>query len=72
VSVFYEQLGSKLPPGTIVSVGEGEHCWKKLLQDQEFRDERCYVVGENQPRDRMIHEQPPIEKAPATTIENLA
>ncbi|MBV8885825.1 MAG: B12-binding domain-containing radical SAM protein [Chroococcidiopsidaceae cyanobacterium CP_BM_RX_35] len=63
VSVFYEQLGNKLPAGTIVSVGEGETLLEKLLRGQNFRDERCYVVGENLPRDRMIHEQPtPVEK----------
>ena len=63
VSVFYEQLGSKLPAGTIISVGEGEALLEKLLRTEEFRHERCYVVGENQPRDRLIHEQPtPIEK----------
>ena len=64
VSVFYEQLKNKLPTGTIVSVGEGETLLKKLLQGEDFRDERCYVVGENQLRDRMLHEQPtPIEKS---------
>jgi len=64
VSVFYEQLGNKLPAGTIVSVGEGETLLEKLLRSQEFRDERCYVVGETKPRDRLIHEQPiPIEKS---------
>jgi radical SAM superfamily enzyme YgiQ (UPF0313 family) len=63
VSVFYEQLGNKLPKGTIVSVGEGEALLEKLLRGEEFRDERCYVVGETTPRDRMIHERPtPIEK----------
>lgn len=63
VSVFYEQLGKSLPAGTIVSVGEGEALLEKLLQGQDFRDERCYVVGESQPRDRMIHEPPtPFEK----------
>ncbi|MFB2967848.1 photosystem II high light acclimation radical SAM protein [Aerosakkonema sp. BLCC-F183] len=58
VSVFYEQLGKSLPQGTIVSVGEGEALLEKLLQGQDFRDERCYVVGETAPRDRMIHEAP--------------
>lgn len=58
VSVFYEQLGKQLPNGTIISVGEGEVLLEKLLTNQEFRDERCYVVGENTPRDRMIHEWP--------------
>jgi len=58
VSVFYEQLGKSLPAGTIVSVGEGEALLEKLLRGQSFQDERCYVVGETQPRDRMIHEKP--------------
>ncbi|MBW4488365.1 MAG: B12-binding domain-containing radical SAM protein [Trichocoleus desertorum ATA4-8-CV12] len=63
VSVFYEQLGKKLPAGTIVSVGEGETLLEKLLRGQDFRDERCYVVGEAKPRDRLIHEWPtPIQK----------
>ncbi|MFW6358801.1 MAG: photosystem II high light acclimation radical SAM protein [Chroococcales cyanobacterium] len=63
VSVFYEQLETKLPSGTIVSVGEGETLLEKLLRGQSFEDERCYVVGETQPRDRLIHEQPtPLEK----------
>ncbi|KJH72623.1 photosystem II high light acclimation radical SAM protein [Aliterella atlantica] len=63
VSVFYEQLSNKLPKGTIVSVGEGETLLEKLLKGQEIRDERCYVVGEEKPRDRLIHEQPtPLEK----------
>jgi radical SAM superfamily enzyme YgiQ (UPF0313 family) len=64
VSVFYEQVGKSLPKGTIVSVGEGETLLTKLLSAQEFRDERCYVVGEDKPRDRLIHEQPtPLEKS---------
>ncbi len=58
VSVFYEQLGRSLPQGTIVSVGEGEALLEKLLRGQPFQDERCYVVGETTPRDRMIHEWP--------------
>ncbi|MBD2519618.1 B12-binding domain-containing radical SAM protein [Nostoc sp. FACHB-973] len=63
VSVFYEQLGKSLPQGTIISVGEGETLLEKLLSGREFRDERCYVVGETQPRKRLIHEQPtPLEK----------
>lgn len=63
VSVFYQQLGKSLPAGTIISVGEGETLLTKLVGGQEFRDERCYVVGENQPRERLIHEQPtPLEK----------
>ncbi len=63
VSVFYQQLGRSLPRGTIVSVGEGEVLLEKLLRGQVFADQRCYVVGETQPRDRMIHEAPaPVEK----------
>ncbi|ERT07944.1 radical SAM superfamily protein [Lyngbya aestuarii BL J] len=63
VSVFYEQLGRSLPTGTIVSVGEGETLLEKLLRGQSLSDERCYVVGQTTPRDRMIHEKPtPLEK----------
>jgi len=63
VSVFYEQLATMLPRGTIVSVGEGELLLEKLLKGQNFADERCYVVGQTQPRDRLIHESPiPLEK----------
>ncbi|NET56181.1 MAG: B12-binding domain-containing radical SAM protein [Symploca sp. SIO2E6] len=63
VSVFYEQLGNQLPAGTIISVGEGETLLEKLLREQDIRDERCYIVGEAKPRDRLIHEWPtPIEK----------
>lgn len=65
VSVFYEQLKQSLPKGTIVSVGEGEVLLEKLLRGQDFTDERCYVVGETQPRDRLIHEAP-------TAIEKTA
>ena len=64
VSVFYEQLQESLPKGTIVSVGEGEQLLTKILSKQEFRDERCYVVGENKIREKLIHEWPtPIEKS---------
>ncbi len=63
VSVFYEQLGKMLPKGTIISVGEGEQLLEKLLRGQDFSDERCYIVGQTTPRDRLIHEQPsPLEK----------
>ena len=58
VSVFYEQLGHQLPSGTIVSVGEGEVLLERLLRGQPFQDQRCYVVGQTQPRDRMVHEWP--------------
>jgi radical SAM superfamily enzyme YgiQ (UPF0313 family) len=64
VSVFYEQVGKMLPQGTILSVGEGETLLEKLLRGEDFSGERCYVVGESTPRDRLIHEQPtPIEKS---------
>jgi radical SAM superfamily enzyme YgiQ (UPF0313 family) len=64
VSVFYEQIGKMLPQGTILSVGEGETLLEKLLRGEDFSTERCYVVGETKPRDRMIHEQPtPLEKS---------
>ena len=64
VSVFYEQLKQQLPQGTIVSVGEGEALLEKLLRGDNFQDERCYVVGETEPRERLIHEWPtPIEKS---------
>ncbi len=63
VSVFYEQLGDRLPKGTIVSVGEGETLLEKLLRKEDLTQERCYVAGETTPRDRLIHEAPtPIEK----------
>lgn len=63
VSVFYEQLATKLPAGTIVSVGEGELLLEKLVRGEDFSGERCYVVGETHPRPRMVHEEPtPIEK----------
>ena len=63
VSVFYEQLSKSLPKGAIVSVGEGEALMEKLMRGQSLESERCYIVGETQPRDRLIHELPaPIEK----------
>lgn len=63
VSVFYEQLGSMLPKDTIISVGEGETLLEKLLRHQDLSNERCYVVGQAAPRDRLVHEAPtPIEK----------
>ncbi|MGA1603573.1 MAG: photosystem II high light acclimation radical SAM protein, partial [Prochlorothrix sp.] len=64
VSVFYEQLANQLPKGTIVSVGEGETLLEKLLRGQDIASERCYIAGETQPRDRLIHEWPtPLEKS---------
>ena len=58
VSVFYEQLKTSLPKGTIVSVGEGEPLLQKLLSGQSLAAERCYVVGEADPRPGLVHEQP--------------
>ena len=63
VSVFYQQLNHKLLKGTIISVGEGETLLEKLIRQEDFSGERCYIAGETQPRDRLIHEVPaPIEK----------
>lgn len=63
VSVFYEQLQDKLPKGTVVSVGEGEALLEKIIKKQDLSQERCYVVGETKPREKLIHEWPtPIEK----------
>ena len=63
--MFYKQLKTQLPQGTIVSVGEGEKLLEKLVQGQDFSDERCYVVGKTQPRKGMIYEWP-------TAIEKTA
>ena len=62
VSVFYEQLGRSLPPGTVVSVGEGERLLEKLIRGEDLSQERCYIAGET-PRAGLIHEPPaPIVK----------
>ncbi|MCT0229249.1 B12-binding domain-containing radical SAM protein [Synechococcus sp. CS-1324] len=57
VSVFYEQLGRRLPAGTVVSVGEGEQLLEKLIRGEDLAAERCFVVGEP-PRPGLVHEQP--------------
>ena len=57
VSVFYEQLGSLLPKGTIVSVGEGENLIEKIIKGDSIEEERCYFAGQK-PRSKLIHEQP--------------
>ncbi|WP_024545696.1 photosystem II high light acclimation radical SAM protein [Picosynechococcus sp. NKBG15041c] len=63
VSVFYEQLKTALPKGAIVSIGEGETLLERLLNNQDFSDQRCYVVGQAELRPGMIHEEPtPFEK----------
>ncbi len=71
VSVFYEQLGKSLPNGTIVSVGEGELLLEKLLKGENFQDERCYIVGETTPRDRLIHESPAVIEKTACNYEYI-
>jgi len=74
VSVFYEQLKTMLPQGTIVSVGEGETLLEKFLNLQDISSERCYIVGEENPRPRLIHEWPtPLEKSHCdyTYIESI-
>ena len=58
VSVFYEQLKTSLPPGTIVSVGEGEPLLEKVIRNESLANERCYVVGQGEPRSGLVHEQP--------------
>ena len=64
VSVFYEQMASMMPKGAIISVGEGEVLLEKLVRKEPINSERCYVVGETEPRDRLIHEWPtPVEKS---------
>ncbi|MDY6784388.1 MAG: radical SAM protein [Cyanobacteriota bacterium] len=64
VSVFYEQMKYLLPKGTIISIGEGETLLEKFLKGEDIHSERCYIVGETEPRDRTIHEFPtPIEKS---------
>ena len=64
VSVFYEQLGKALPTGTIVSVGEGETLLEKFIRAEPLDSERCYIVGSEEPRPRLIHEWPtPLEKS---------
>mgnify|MGYP003334278242 FL=1 len=57
VSVFYEQLGRRLPAGTIVSVGEGETLLERLIRGEPIDRERCFRAGEP-PRPGLIHEQP--------------
>ena len=57
VSVFYEQLGRRLPKGTLVSIGEGEGMLTKLIRGESIEGERCYFAGEK-PRTGLIFEQP--------------
>ncbi|BAW95259.1 radical SAM domain protein [[Synechococcus] sp. NIES-970] len=72
VSVFYEQLKTTLPKGAIVSIGEGETLLERLLNNQDFSDQRCYVVGQAELRPGMIHEEPtPFEKT-ACNYEYIA
>jgi radical SAM superfamily enzyme YgiQ (UPF0313 family) len=71
VSVFYEQLGRSLPKGAIVSVGEGEVLLEKLLRGQDIHTERCYVVGETTPRQKMVHEVPTLIEKTATNYDYI-
>ena len=57
VSVFYEQLGNLLPRGTVISIGEGENLIEKMIKGDSIEEERCYLAGQ-QPRNKLIHEQP--------------
>ena len=64
ISVFYEQLAKSLPKGTIVSVGEGETLLEAIIRQDSLDRERCYIAGETDPRERLIHEAPAsIEKS---------
>ncbi|MEA5469412.1 photosystem II high light acclimation radical SAM protein [Spirulina sp. 06S082] len=72
VSVFYEQIEKALPKGTIVSVGEGEVLLERLLKGEDIRAERCYIVGETKPRDRMIHETPTAIEKTACNYDYIA
>jgi len=58
VSVFYEQLDTQVPRGTIISVGEGELLLEKLLKNEDITSERCYVAGYGKPRPHLIDEKP--------------
>jgi radical SAM superfamily enzyme YgiQ (UPF0313 family) len=58
VSVFYEQLQKTLPKGTIVSVGEGEALLERIIRKESLATERCYIAGEEKPRERLVHEVP--------------
>jgi radical SAM superfamily enzyme YgiQ (UPF0313 family) len=60
VSVFYEQLNRQLPPGTLVSVGEGETLLEKVLRQQPLDQERCYIAGVETPRRGLVHEPPAV------------
>ena len=71
VSVFYEQLGRRLPAGTVVSVGEGEPLLEKLIQGLSLEGERCYLAGEP-PRPGLIHEQPVAVEKTACNYDYIA
>lgn len=71
ISVFYEQLKSNLPKGTIVSVGEGETLLQKLLQGKDFSEERCYVVGGNAIRKKLIYEPPTLLEKTACNYQYI-
>jgi radical SAM superfamily enzyme YgiQ (UPF0313 family) len=49
-SVFSEQLITKLPPGTIGVVGEGEEAILKMVEDRPLADERTIIATNGKPR----------------------
>ncbi len=53
-------------------MGEGETLLTKLLQGEDFLDERCYIVGETAPRERMIHEWPTAIEKSACNYDYIA
>ncbi|MGB2924594.1 MAG: photosystem II high light acclimation radical SAM protein [Limnothrix sp.] len=72
VSVFYEQLKTSLPKGAIVSIGEGETLLERYLNNQDFSDQRCYVVGDEPLRPGMIHEEPTAIEKTACNYDYIA
>ncbi len=72
VSVFYEQLGSQVPWGTIISVGEGEYLLEKLIRREDISSERCYVAGKEKPRNHLIDEKPTEFIKTATDYDYIA
>jgi radical SAM superfamily enzyme YgiQ (UPF0313 family) len=72
VSVFYEQLKTSLPKGAIVSIGEGETLLERVLRNEDFSDQRCYVVGEDKLRPGMIHEEPTAIEKTACNYDYIA
>jgi radical SAM superfamily enzyme YgiQ (UPF0313 family) len=72
ISVFYEQLAKSLPKGTIVSVGEGETLLEAIIRQDSLDRERCYIAGETDPRERLIHEAPAAIEKSACNYDYIA